>query len=89
MATYFKNIKSFEDLKKQFRELLKANHPDNGGNEEIMKEINVEFDALFPIWKNRTEKETGRQSTKRLRDTVENFTHRTDGKGVVMMPISV
>ena len=32
MATYFKNIKSFEDLKRQFRELLKANHPDNGGN---------------------------------------------------------
>lgn len=59
MATYFKNIKSFEDLKRQFRELLKANHPDNGGNEEVMKEINVEFDALFPIWKNRTEKETG------------------------------
>ena len=59
MATYFKNIKTFEDLKKQFRELLKANHPDNGGNEEVMKEINVEFDAIFPIWKNRTEKETG------------------------------
>lgn len=59
MATYFKNIKSFEDLKKQFRELLKSNHPDNGGNEEVMKEINVEFDALFPIWKNRAEKETG------------------------------
>lgn len=37
MTKYFKNIKSFDDLKKQFRELLKANHPDNGGDEEVMK----------------------------------------------------
>lgn len=59
MTKYFKNIKSFGDLKKRFRELLKENHPDNGGDVEIMKMINVEFDALFPIWKNRTEKETG------------------------------
>ena len=53
---HFKNIKSFQDLKKQFRELLKANHPDNGGNTETMKEINVEYDALFPIWKDRAAK---------------------------------
>lgn len=53
---YFKNIKSFQDLKKQFRELLKANHPDNGGNTETMKEINVEYDALFPIWKEKATK---------------------------------
>lgn len=59
MAKYFKNIASYEDLKKQFKALLKANHPDNGGNAEIMKEINVEYDALFPIWKNKKEVETG------------------------------
>ena len=59
MAKYFKNVQSLDDLKKQFRELLKKHHPDNGGDVEIMKEVNVEFDALFPIWKNKTEKETG------------------------------
>ena len=53
MAKYFKNVKSYEDLKKQFKNLLKANHPDNGGDAETMKEINCEYDALFPIWKNR------------------------------------
>lgn len=68
MAKYFKSITSFDDLKKRFRELLKANHPDNGGDVEIMKEINVEFDALFPIWKNKEEKETGET----IKETAEN-----------------
>lgn len=59
MAKYFKNIKSFDDLKKQFKDLLKKHHPDNGGDAEIMKAVNVEYDSLFPIWKNRKEAETG------------------------------
>ena len=40
---YFKNVTSYEDLKNQYRNLLKANHPDNGGNEETMKEINIQY----------------------------------------------
>lgn len=51
--TYFKNVKSFEDLKNQFRELARKNHPDAGGNAETMKAINQEYDTLFPIWKHR------------------------------------
>lgn len=57
--TYFKNIKSLEDLKSKYKALLKANHPDNGGDLEAMKGINVQFEALFQIWKNRREVETG------------------------------
>ena len=59
MAKYFKNVKSYDDLKSQYKALLKANHPDNGGDLEATKEINVEYDALFPIWKNQKETETG------------------------------
>lgn len=59
MTKYFKNVKSYDDLKAQYKILLKANHPDNGGDLEVMKLINVEYDALFPIWKNRKEAETG------------------------------
>ena len=66
--TYFKNVKSFEDLKKQYKELLKKNHPDNGGDVEAMKEINVQFDALFAIWKNRKETETG----EKVQETADN-----------------
>lgn len=53
MAKYFKNVKSFEDLKEQFKKLARENHPDVGGKVEVMQEINCEYDALFPIWKNR------------------------------------
>ena len=73
MAKYFKNITSFENLKKQFRDLLKRNHPDNGGDVEIMKEINVEFDALFPIWKNKMEKETGETINETAESTRRHF----------------
>lgn len=59
MKKYFASVTSYEDLKKQYRELLKANHPDNGGDLETMKEINIQYDALFAIWKNRQEERTG------------------------------
>lgn len=53
MTKYFKNVKSFEDLKEQFRALARKHHPDAGGDVETMKEINTEYDALFAIWKDR------------------------------------
>lgn len=71
MTKYFKNVKSFEDLKKQYKELLKANHPDNGGDVEEMKNINIEFDSLFPIWKNRKETEV-HETVKETADSVRS-----------------
>ena len=53
MTRYFKNVKSLEDLKSQFKALAKKNHPDAGGSVETMKEINCEYDALFVVWKAR------------------------------------
>lgn len=48
---YLNNIKSLKDLKNKFKELAKIHHPDRGGNGEIMKQINNEYDYLFPQWK--------------------------------------
>ena len=70
---HFKNIKSYDDLKNQYRGLLKANHPDNGGDLETMKEINVEYDALFRIWKDRQEKETGEKVEETAESTRRQF----------------
>lgn len=56
--TNFRKITSYEDLKKQYRTLATANHPDIGGNVEVMKAINNEYDILFPIWKVKNRVET-------------------------------
>lgn len=53
--TYFKNAETLEELRKQYKELLKKHHPDNGGNVADMQEINSEYDRLFKILKDRHE----------------------------------
>ncbi len=32
MNKYFENISTLEELRRQYKELLKLHHPDNGGN---------------------------------------------------------
>lgn len=73
MSKYFKSVKSYDDLKDQYKKLLKANHPDNGGNVETMKEINVEYDALFAVWKNKKEVETGEEIKETANSTRNQF----------------
>ena len=48
MTTYFNNPKTLEELRKQYKNLLKKYHPDNvGGSEEATKDIpNVEVKAF-------------------------------------------
>ena len=53
MGRYFINTNTLEQLRKQYKELLKRFHPDNGGSEEIMKAVNVEYDKLFKVLKDR------------------------------------
>ena len=73
MSKFFKNVKSFESLKSTYKTLLKANHPDNGGDVEVMQEINAEYDALYKIWKDRYESESGEKVTETARDTRRKF----------------
>ena len=44
---YFKNIKNQAELRKAFIRLLKQYHPDNGGDAEICKMINAEYEQLL------------------------------------------
>ena len=46
---YFKDIHSLEDLRKEYKRLVKANHPDNGGSEDAIKVINVEYEITFKV----------------------------------------
>lgn len=57
--TYFNNIFNLEELRKQYRDLLKKFHPDNpNGSTQATQEINAEYDRLFESLKNRHESAT-------------------------------
>lgn len=49
--TYFTNVHTLDELKKQYRRLATQHHPDHGGDLETMKAINAEHDALFEVLK--------------------------------------
>lgn len=53
MNTYFKEVNTLQELRKQYKELLKQHHPDNGGNVADMQSINAEYDKLFKMLKDR------------------------------------
>lgn len=58
MKTYFNNVNTLEELRKQYKELLKKFHPDNpNGSTEATQEINAEYDSLFTILKDRHDTE--------------------------------
>ena len=73
MSKYFKSVKSYDELKTQYRDLLKKEHPDNGGDVTKMQEINAEYDALFKIWKDRQQKITGETVTETAESTRQEF----------------
>lgn len=49
---YFFGCETAEELKKEFKKLAKALHPDNGGSAEAFKEMQAQFTRLFDRLKN-------------------------------------
>jgi len=73
MTRYFKDVETLEQLRKQYRDLLKQYHPDNGGSEEITKAINTEYDKLFKILKNRHESKSADKTNAKASDYNTNM----------------
>lgn len=73
MSKYFNRVTSYSNLKDQYFKLLKLHHPDNGGDVEIMQEINAQYEALFKIWKDRQESETGEKVEETAQSTKMHF----------------
>ena len=71
--TYFKNVNTIEELRKQYKDLLKKFHPDNGGSEEITKAINAEYEQLFKVLKNRHESKAAGTNDNTYSDMKYNF----------------
>ena len=64
MARYFSNVSSLEQLRKQYRDLLKQYHPDNvNGSTEACQEINAEYDRLFKVLKDKHESKSADSSS--------------------------
>ena len=70
---YFVRIETLEDLKKQYKKLALENHPDRGGDVEIMKEINAEYDRFFADMKNYHRNAKGEVYTKENNEAPEEF----------------
>jgi len=63
---YFNNVGTLEELRKQYKELLKKFHPDNpNGSTEATLEINVEYDKMFQILKDRHDSKTAGSQDKK------------------------
>ena len=61
MRKWFKEVTTIEELRKEYRRLLKEFHPDNpNGSIEATQEINAEYDLVFSILSK--EKQEDRQS---------------------------
>ena len=53
---YFNNVSTLEELRRQYKELLKKYHPDNPqGSTEACQDINAEYDRLFKVLKDKHE----------------------------------
>lgn len=71
MSKYFSNPKTLEELRKQYKNLLKKYHPDNaGGSEEATKDINNEYELLFKALKNKHD-QTAKDTTNQTYDNMK------------------
>ena len=70
---WFNNIKSIEELKKQYKNLAIKHHPDRGGDLKNMQAINVEYDILFKKLKDIHQTSDGQTYEKETKETPEEF----------------
>lgn len=60
---YFNKAKSLEEAKSTYKKLAMENHPDKGGETQVMQQINQEFEMIFQILKHSAKTETTETAT--------------------------
>lgn len=66
-------VETLEELKKIYKKLALIHHPDRGGNEEVMKQLNNEYDELFEKLKNTHKNSEGEFYTKETDEVAEEW----------------
>ena len=70
---WFNNPTTLEELKKEYKKLCMAHHPDLGGDTSDMQEINSQYETLFEKLKNVHKNSQGETYTKETEETPEQF----------------
>ena len=93
---YFNNPTTLEELRKQYKELLKKYHPDNpNGSTEATQEVNAEYDTLFKTLNrhNTTTDKYDFEVDEKLREALQQIIHISDidieictGRGRIHVP---
>ena len=73
MFKWFKDCKTLEDVKSEYKKLCRKYHPDMGGSLEAMQEINAEFERAFAAYKDIHKAEDGTTYNKETTETPEQF----------------
>ncbi len=69
---FFDNVKTIEELKRQYKTLAFKHHPDRGGKVEDMQRINAEYDELYKRVKNIHETADGKTYEKKQAESADN-----------------
>ena len=81
--TYFKNVTTLEELRKEYKRLVKQYHPDNGGDPETIKAINAEYDKMFDLLKDadtstnnsKNAKRWDKEEDQKIREAINRIIH--------------
>lgn len=68
---YLNNVNTLNELKSAYRKLAQKLHPDHGGSNEAMQQLNSEYEKLFSILKDKHNAEAKADTTGYKRETTE------------------
>lgn len=72
MTQYFRDVKTLDELKKQYRRLAMKYHPDVGGSTEEMQRINAAYEARFEELKRQQNTRAAEDTTGQTKATSES-----------------
>ena len=76
---YFTNVNTLEQLRRQYKELLKKYHPDNAnGSTTATQDINAEYDKLFKLLKDKHESKSDKTANSTTNEQTSYNTNMYD-----------